>query len=177
MQDLFAKLSHNGPARAFSKLDLSGAFNQLILDDGSAKLLVLNTERSLMASRRLSFWIKTPPILFQSCKDKVSTGLSNVFCCIDDTRIVTRSLEEHTHVLSEVFDRLECEFYKGEVEYAGHQLNADVVKPLQSKVESIQKARRPENVSELKSFSGVGQLLWKVFHNLASRLQSSRMPY
>ena len=61
VQDLFVKLSQNGPARFFSKLDLSGAFNQLNLDDNSAKLLVLNTERGLMASRRLIFGVKTAP--------------------------------------------------------------------------------------------------------------------
>ena len=150
---------------------MSGAFNQLILDDDSAKLLVLNTERGLMASRRLSFGVKTASALFQSCMDKVLAGLNNVFCyIIDNILIVTSSLEEHTQVLSEVFDRLEqfnvrlnpnkCEFYKGEVKYLGHRLNADGVQPLLSKVETIQKARRPENVSVIFGF---GQFLWEVW--------------
>ena len=58
-QDLFAKLAQNGQPKVFSVLDLKGAFHQLFRDEESAKILVLNTNRGLLVTKRLCFGVKT----------------------------------------------------------------------------------------------------------------------
>ena len=50
VQDLFAQLAKAGQPRVFTVLDCSGAFNQLSLDEESAKLLVLNTHKGLLGA-------------------------------------------------------------------------------------------------------------------------------
>jgi hypothetical protein len=66
IQDLFSKITPPGSKPSvFSKIDLAGAFNQLMLDDESAKVLVLN-QQGLLATKRLSFGVKTAPAIFQA---------------------------------------------------------------------------------------------------------------
>ena len=48
-----------------------------------------------------------------------------------------------------------CKFMLPEVEYLGHIISAAGLKPSQSKVEAIEEAPVPTNVSELKSFLGL----------------------
>ena len=56
-QDLFAKLAQNGTApKVYSVIDLAGAFNQLFLDEKSAALLVMNTNKGLLAPKPALFW-------------------------------------------------------------------------------------------------------------------------
>ena len=48
----------------FTVLDLSGAFNQLLLDEEAAKLLDLNTHKGLLATKRLTYGVKVAPAQF-----------------------------------------------------------------------------------------------------------------
>ena len=45
-----------------------------------AKILVLNTNRGLLATKRLCFGVKTAPSIFQATMDKMLSGLDHVFC-------------------------------------------------------------------------------------------------
>ena len=181
IQDLFANLARNSTApKVYSVIDLAGAFNQLFLDDKSAALLVLNTSKGLLAPKRLCFGVKTAPVLFQATMDKILSGMQNVFCYIDDILIATDTREQHMQTLTELFARLEkfnvrlnrdkCQFLEPCIKYLGHMLTADGIKPLQNKVDAIKNARRPGNISELKSFLGMVNYYGKFVPNLSSKL-------
>jgi hypothetical protein len=180
-QDMFAKIAQNGKVpQVYSVLDLAGAFNQLLLDSESSQLLVLNTHQGLMGTNRLCFGVKTAPAQFQATMDKILSGVKGVFCYIDDILVVTESVEEHLTVLKQVFERLtkynvklnqvKCRFFQQEIQYLGHKLSADGIRPLQGKLEAIQKAKRPTNVSELKSLLGMINYYGKFLPNLATTL-------
>ena len=47
-----------------------------------------------------------------------------------------------------------CKFLLPEVEYLGHKITIDSLKPLDFKLEAISKAPVPKNASELKGFVG-----------------------
>ena len=179
-QDLFAKLAQNGQPKVFSVLDLKGAFNQLFLDEESAKILVLNTNRGLLATKRLCFGVKTAPSIFQATMDKMLSGLDHVFCYVDDVLIATNNLAHHLEVLRQVLNRfarynvrlnkVKCQFLKSETQYLGHQLSAEGISPLEDKVRAIQESPKPTNVSELKSFLGIINYYGKFVPNLSSHL-------
>ena len=104
IQDMFAKITQKGSQpRVYSVIDLAGAFNQLYLDKESADLLVLNTCKGLMGTKRLCFGIKTAPAQFQATMDKILVGIEGVLCYVDDILVVTNSVEEHMRVLKLVF--------------------------------------------------------------------------
>ena len=181
VQDLFAKLAQDGlQPKVFTVLDLSGAFNQLLLDEEAAKLLVLNTHKGLLATKRLTYGVKVAPAQFQACIDKVLGGVKHVFTYIDDILIATASEQEHVKVLEEVFKRLEkynvklngtkCQYMQQSIKYLGHELSAAGIKPLESKIEAIQKAPKPRDVSELKSFLGMVNFYAKFVENLSTHL-------
>ena len=179
-QDLFVELARDGQPKVFSVLDLVGAFNQLFLDEESAKLLVINTHRGLLATKRLCFGIKTAPSIFQATMDKILSGLEHVFCYIDDVLIATNTIEEHMTVLKKVLERFEkfnvrlnkakCQFLKSQIKFLGHVLSAEGVSPVEDKVSAIKGAPRPTNVSELKSFVGMLNYYGKFVPDLSSKL-------
>ena len=83
-------------------------------------------------------------------------------------------------ILRLVFERLvkynvklnksKCTFFQKEVQYLGHQLCSEGIRPLQNEVEAIQRAPRPKNVTELKSFLGMINFYGKIIHNLSTLL-------
>ena len=165
IQDLLAKLSQGSQPQYFTCLDLSGAFNQLLLDEEAAKVLVLNTHRGLLVTKRLPYGIKVAPAQFQAAMDKILAGIPHVFCYIDDILIATKDVKEHLEILEKVLARFEkynvklnktkCQYLKNEIHYLGHKLTGSGTQPLQKKIDAITKAPIPKDVTELKSFLGM----------------------
>ena len=182
VQDLLAKMAQAGQPNVFSCLDLSGAFNQLLLDEDAAKVLVLSTHKGLLATKRLTYGVKPAPGQFQAAMDKILAGIDNVFCYIDDILIATGDKMKHQNVLEQVLQRLvkynvklnkaKSKFFKNQVQYLGHILTADGIRPVQDKVEGIVKAPKPTDVSQLKSFLGMVNFYGKFIPKLSAELHS-----
>ena len=62
IEDLFASLSRG---ETFTKLDMSNAYQQLVLDEESRKLTTINIHKGLYQYRRLPFGVSTAPAIFQ----------------------------------------------------------------------------------------------------------------
>ena len=103
-EDLFATVA-NG--RVFSKLDLSQAYQQMLLASGSKEYLTINTHLGLYQYTRLPFGVASAPALFQRAMDIILQGISGVICYIDDILISGESDEQHLDRLDEVLKRLE----------------------------------------------------------------------
>ena len=73
IEDLFARLS-NG--KYYTKIDLSHAYQQLLLDDGSKKYVVINTHKGLFRYTRLSFGILSAPGSFQRVIESILQGVN-----------------------------------------------------------------------------------------------------
>lgn len=59
----------------FTKLDLSSAYQQMQLDDESAKLVTINTHQGLYEFARLPFGVASAPAVFQHAMDMVLQGI------------------------------------------------------------------------------------------------------
>ena len=70
--DIFSTLAGG---QAFTKIDLSNAFNQLKVDESSSKYLTINTTKGLFQPTRLPYGIKTAPLMFQNVMDQVLHGI------------------------------------------------------------------------------------------------------
>lgn len=160
-RDILATL--NG-CKYFTKLDLSQAFNQILLDEESMKLTTINTPWGMFEYTRLAFGIANSPAIFQRCIDNVLQGLPNVVSRVDDILIATKSKSEHLTLLKEVLERLnkynlrvrkdKCRFLQSSVLYLGYIISLDGIRPDPSKIEAIKNAPQPTNVSEVRSFCG-----------------------
>ena len=82
--DLFATLAGG---QTFTILDLSQAYQQLLLDENSRKYTTINTHQGLYEHTRLPFGIALAPAIIQKTKDLILQGVPHVACYIDDTLI------------------------------------------------------------------------------------------
>ena len=102
--DLFATLSGG---QVFTKLDLTQAYQQLLLDDSSQQYTTINTHQGLYRYTRLPFGIASAPAIFQKTMDVILQGIPHVCCYIDDILITGVNQQEHLQNLEEVLRRLE----------------------------------------------------------------------
>ena len=123
--------------KIFTKLDLAAAYQQMLLDDESSKLVVVNTHQELYRYTRLPFGVASAPAVFQWAMDSILQGMSYVICYIDDILITGMTVSEHDSNLEEVLKQLQehgvclrqkkCCFFQDSVKYLGHRISADGV--------------------------------------------------
>ena len=175
--DIFSTLAGG---HAFTKIDLSNAFNQLKVDVSSSQCMTINTTTGLFQPTILPYGIKTAPLVFQNVMDQVLHGIPGVCYYIDDILITANSEAVHLQRLDTVLQRLEshgigamhskCSFPMSEVDYLGHKIDAIGIHPLADRVESIRNAKVPENVTELRQLLGLLNYYGKLLNQLSTTL-------
>ena len=111
--------------------------------------------------------------MFQRHINEVFRGLDFVNPYIDDIFIASSSVEQHQKDLRTVLDRLrknnlainlsKCEFGRAEVEFLGHQVIADGIRPLPKKIAAVRHFKKPTVAKELKRFMAMKNFVYKVF--------------
>ena len=175
--DIFSRLAGG---KLFTKIDLSQAFTQLVVDEHSRKYLTVNTPKGLFVPTRLPFGVKTAPHIFQSVMDQILLNLPGTCCYIDDILISGSSEREHLLRLEEVLRRLQlygirakrekCSFMLEAVEYPGHVINEEGIHPQYDKVEAIKEAKVPENTKVLRQLLGLINYYRKFLPDLSTTL-------
>ena len=61
-----------------------------------------------------------------------------------------------------------CEFRLNKLEFFGHEITQNVVKPSEEKIGDIRDAEAPRNSSEVRSFMGLVQFVSRFIPNLSS---------
>lgn len=160
--DLFTQL--NGGEK-FTKLDLSSAYQQVLLDEESRQYVTINTHLGLFRYTRLPFGVASSPAIFQKIMDSVITGLHGVGGILDDLIITGSNDEAHFRNLEGALERMssmgiklkkeKCVFMEPSVEYFAFVVDRDGIHPSPRKVQAIQEVPVPENPTELKSFLGL----------------------
>lgn len=160
-------LDQLGGAQYFSILDLAMGFHQIPMDPESKNKTAFSTPFGHYHFNRMPFGLKNAPSTFQRLVDKALLGLQNVelFVYMDDVVIYADSLEDHTRKLLNLFDRLDkanltlqpekCIFLRKEVNYLGHVITQEGVKPDPKKVEAVRKFPCPRNAKNVKQFLGL----------------------
>lgn len=175
--ELFAALAGG---KHFSKIDLSRAYQQVEMDDESKQYLTLNTHKGLFLVNRLPFGISSAPAIFQRIMDNALKGLNSVTCYLDDILITGRTEAEHLSNLEAVLKRLsergmrlklsKCDFFRDELQYLGHVITKDGVRPTDEKLVAITNAPTPKDKQQLQSLLGLINYYGKFVPNLSSIL-------
>ncbi|XP_033740319.1 uncharacterized protein K02A2.6-like [Pecten maximus] len=175
--DIFASLAGG---QKYSKLDLQHAYLQMEVDESSRDLLTINTEKGLYQFNRLVYGVASAPAVWQRAMDTVLQGLKGVRCIIDDMLITGRSDEEHLQNLEAVMDCLDkyglrlrkdkCEFFKDQVSFCGHNIDAEGLHKSENKVKAVLEAPEPMDVSQLRAFLGLVNYYGRFLPNLSTVL-------
>ena len=178
-EDLFSTLAGG---KYFSKLDLTNAYQQVVLDPASRQYVTISTHKGLYRYHRLPFGVSSAPAIFQQTMEKILQGLPMVVVYIDDILITGRTKEEHLQNLSQVLARLseyglklkkqKCYFLEDSVEYLGYVIDSNGLHATPAKVEAILNAPSPKNVTELRSFLGLVNYYGKFIKNLSTLTHS-----
>jgi hypothetical protein len=104
IEDLYTKLAGGC---VYSKLDLSHAYQQLVLDESSRKLTAINTSKGLFVYNRLCYGISAAPGIFQRTMEQLLQGIPHVAVYLDDIVVTGLTTEEHNANLHLTLARLE----------------------------------------------------------------------
>eukprot|EP00731_Ephydatia_muelleri_P011471 Em0006g365a len=170
IDDLLASL---GKGKIFSKLDLAHVYLQLALEDESKKYVTITTHKGLYRYNRLPFGVASAPAIFQRTMENLLRDISNVVVYLDDILVSGSTEAEHLHTLDRVMSRLEehglhlklskCVFMAPSVEYLGHHISADGIRPAEGKKRAIEDG-------QLRSFVGLLNYYGKFLPNMADIL-------
>lgn len=174
-EDLFQML--NGGEK-YSKVDLKDAYLQMELSDEAKTYLVINTHRGLLRYERLPFGLASAPAIFQKSMEELLAGIEGVVIYLDDVTITAPNDKEHVERLAKVLSRFrtaglrlrkdKCEFLKPEIEFLGHLVSKDGIKPNPDKVKAISEMPPPKDLKQIESFLGMIQYYAKFVPQLSA---------
>lgn len=165
-------------ATYFSKLDISSAFHQVEIAENCRHITTFITSKGLFRYKRLMFGISSAPEHFQKIMERMLVGCEGVINFIDDIVVFGCNSDEHDSRLKHVLQILKdndvllnknkCIFNAKNIEFLGHQLSANGIKPLDKYLKTIESFREPKNVEEIQSFLGLVNFVGKWIPNLAT---------
>ncbi|XP_055635391.1 uncharacterized protein K02A2.6-like [Toxorhynchites rutilus septentrionalis] len=181
IEELFSGI--DGATR-FSKLDIQEAYHQVEIAERSREITTFVMKQGLFRYKRLMFGISCAPEIFQKVMESIVAGLDGVIVYLDDIMVVGRSQEEHDRRLKNLLERFEqynillnqkkCIFNVTRLEFLGHELSENGIRPTESKIEAIKSFREPRNVPELRSFLGLITYIGRFIPHLADKTEALR---
>ena len=114
---------------------------------------------------RCPFRLMQAPAYFQRLINKVLAGLDFAFGYLDNILIHSPDVPTHLIHMRKLFQRLreadlklnreKCNFFKSHIQYLGHLISGEGIKPLPEKLESIKEMPPPTTPKEVKQFLGL----------------------
>ncbi|XP_037028486.1 uncharacterized protein K02A2.6-like [Bradysia coprophila] len=165
-------------AKFFSKLDIEQAFHQVEISENSREITTFITKRGLFRYKRLMFGINCAPEIFQKIMEQILNGCDGTLNASDDIIVYGNTKKEHDERLDRVLNRLKqfnvtlnfnkCVFGATEIDFLGHHLSTDGIRPMSSKISAVKEFRDPRTTEEVRSFLGLVNYVGKFIPNLAT---------
>ncbi|GBG85295.1 hypothetical protein CBR_g39863 [Chara braunii] len=143
----------------------------------------------------MPFGLTNAPTTFQAAMTTEFRRMLDRFVLIylDDILVYSQSLDEHVEHLRTILERLrqakykanrdKCEFAQQELEYLGHYVTPQGIRPLADKFEAIRVWPEPTNTTDVRSFMGLAGYYQRFITGYSrivapmTRLQSSKVPF
>ncbi|KAL5505767.1 hypothetical protein EMCRGX_G007263 [Ephydatia muelleri] len=161
------------------RLDIRGEI-KVELEQESKKYVTISTHKGLFQYSRLPFGVASAPAIFQHTMENILQGIPDVLVYLDDILVAGSSEAEHMQLLEIVLAKLEnagirlkrskCHFMLPSIQYLGHHISAEGIRPADDKKRAVLDAPVPQNVPQLRSFLGLVNFYGKFLHNLADTL-------
>jgi len=166
-------------AKIFSKLDLTSGYHQIRIHSADRPKTAFRTRYGHYEWNVMPFGLTNAPATFQTLMNEIYRDLLDecVIVYLDDILVYSQTPEEHERHLRMVMDRLKenelyakwskCDFFVTEIEYLGHIVGPDGIKPNLKLVQAIQEFPQPKSLKELQSFLGLANFYRKFIKNFS----------
>ena len=150
------------------------------MKEESKKYTAFSKQLGHFEYNRMPFGLKNAPHTFQRMMDKAFQGLigQNCFVYINDIVIFGKTIQENNKNMESVLKRIcdlghklettKCEYLKPELEYLGHIIAKDRVKPNQEKIEKILNFRELITIKDVQSFLSLSGYYRKFIKNFST---------
>ena len=140
------------------------------MDENSSEFTAFACSEGLFEYNVMPMGLSNAPATFQRTMaaildEGIRAGFVVVF--IDDILIFSKTLEDHEQHMKWLAETLakynlklktsKCELVQREVEFLGHRIERGQLKPLQPKIEQIEKWPQPATVNALRRLLGLAQ--------------------
>ncbi|UYV78474.1 hypothetical protein LAZ67_16001621 [Cordylochernes scorpioides] len=158
-------LGQLGEARFFSKLDANSGFHQIPLSPDCQHLTTFITPFGRYKYCRMPFGISLAPEYFQRVRSIILQGMDGVMCYLDDILIFASDSKTHDRILRLVLRKLKeakvtlnkakCVFGVPIINFLGHILDEDGIRPDPAKIEAVARMPAPTDVHGVRRFLGM----------------------
>ena len=131
--------------------------------------------------KRLPFGISSAPEIFQRTMQNILQGEDQFICFYDDVLVFGETQEGHDRALQSSMEktiqaglklnREKCTFSQTEIEFLGHIVSAEGIRPNPKKVKAIEDMPDPTDITELRRMLGMINFLGRYLPNLSDVLK------
>ena len=162
VEDIISQL--NG-AKYFSTLDLRAGYHHIGLTTDSIPKTAFTSPFGKYEYVKVPFGLTQAPAYFQELMMGVLKDLPFAMAYLDDIIIYSFTPKEHLKHIRTVFEKLcdaklsmklsKCHFFTKEIQYLGHILGTEGIKPVPAKTEAIKAMQPPVNPKQVRAFLGL----------------------
>ena len=173
VEDIFSQL--NG-AKYFSTLDLRAGYHHIRLTTDSIPKTAFTSPFGKYEYVKVPFGLAQAPAYFQELMTGVLKDLPFAMAYLDDI-IIYSSTPEHLQHIKTVFEKPchaklsmklgKCHFFAKEIQYLGHILGMEGIRPVPAKTEAIKAMHPPVNPKQVCAFLGLMGYYRKFIKNFA----------
>jgi len=168
-------------AKVFSKIDLTSGYWQIAIAAADRYKTAFRTRYGHYEFNVMPFGLTNAPATFQSLMNDIFRDILDecVIVYLDDILIFSKNPEDHERHVRQVLDRLrehklyarpsKCTFFTDTIEYLGHIVTPEGIKPNPALIEAIIKFPSPDTLKGLQSFLGMAGFYRKFVKNYSRR--------
>ena len=177
-------IDHLHGAKFFSTLDLFSGYWQIEIEEEDKQKTAFTTDEGHFEFNRMPFGLTNAPATFQRLINNVLRQALKKYALVylDDVIIFSKTIDDHINHIQAVLKLLKeaglkiklskCTFLRQEVEYLGHIVSNEGIKPDPKKQLAIDQFPVPKNVDQVRSFLGLAGYYRKFVKNYADKAHS-----